>query len=88
MAPSPAAPSIQAAIADAAKALRLNYIYLPSRAGHDALEMGRITDMGMIFVPSIGGISHSEIEYTHPQQCIAGANVLLRTLLDLDRQYP
>ena len=88
VAPSPAAPSIQAAIADAAEALRLNYIYLPSRAGHDALEMGRITDMGMIFVPSIGGISHSETEYTNPQQCVAGANVLLRTLLDLDRQYP
>jgi acetylornithine deacetylase/succinyl-diaminopimelate desuccinylase-like protein len=42
---------------------------MPSRAGHDALEMGRFTDMGMIFVPSEGGVSHSEIEYTTPEEC-------------------
>jgi N-carbamoyl-L-amino-acid hydrolase len=60
---------------------------MPSRAGHDALEMGRFTDMGMIFVPSEGGVSHSEIEYTTPEECEQGANVLLETLLRLDRHY-
>jgi N-carbamoyl-L-amino-acid hydrolase len=60
---------------------------MPSRAGHDALEIGRFTDMGMIFVPSEGGFSHSEVEYTSPDQCTQGANVLLETLLRLDQHY-
>ncbi len=61
---------------------------LPSRAGHDAQEIGRFTDMGMIFVPSQGGISHSEEEFTSDQHCTQGANVLLQTLLRLDQHYP
>ncbi|MFN9608906.1 MAG: M20/M25/M40 family metallo-hydrolase, partial [Pseudanabaena sp.] len=64
--------------------LELSYDYLPSRAGHDAQEIGRITDMGMIFVPSRAGISHSQDEYTSPEQCAQGANVLLHTLLAID----
>lgn len=86
--PSPAAPHIQSTIKNVCEKLGLSYCYLPSRAGHDALEMGRITDMGMIFVPSQAGISHSESEYTSPQQCIQGANVLLHTFLALDAAYP
>jgi N-carbamoyl-L-amino-acid hydrolase len=61
---------------------------MPSRAGHDSLEIGRITDMGMIFVPSQAGLSHSGAEYTSPDQCTQGANVLLHTLLKLDNAYP
>jgi N-carbamoyl-L-amino-acid hydrolase len=38
----------------------------------------------MIFVPSIGGISHAEDEYTSPEQCVQGADVLLQTLIRLD----
>jgi len=49
--------------------------------------MGRITDMGMIFVPSQNGLSHSGEEYTSPEQCTQGANVLLHTLLYLDTIY-
>lgn len=86
--PSPAAPQVQAAIEKVCQQLSLSYYHLPSRAGHDALEMGRITDMGMIFVPSQAGVSHSEQEYTSPEQCVQGANVLLHTLLRLDRLYP
>ncbi|MBE9078923.1 M20/M25/M40 family metallo-hydrolase [Romeria aff. gracilis LEGE 07310] len=59
---------------------------MPSRAIHDAQEIGRITDMGMIFVPSRGGVSHAEIEYTSPEQCAQGAAVLLQTLICLDEQ--
>lgn len=84
---TPAAPQIQQAIAEAAEFAQLSYMYLPSRAGHDAQEMGRLTDMGMIFVPSAGGISHSEMEYTTPEQCAQGANVLLKTFLTLDKMY-
>lgn len=66
--------------------LGLKYIHLPSRAGHDAQEIGRFTEMGMIFVPSQAGISHSQDEYTLPEHCIQGANVLLHTFLKLDEQ--
>lgn len=85
--PSPAAPQVQSTIEKVCQDLDLSYHYLPSRAGHDALEIGRITDMGMVFVPSQAGVSHSEAEYTSPKQCIQGANVLLHTLLALDAAY-
>lgn len=87
VAPSPAADHIQAIIAEVSGSLGLSSMPMPSRAGHDALEMGRFTDMGMIFVPSEGGFSHSEVEYTTPEECINGANVLLETILRLDRHY-
>ncbi|MEB3358111.1 MAG: Zn-dependent hydrolase [Synechococcales bacterium] len=80
-----AAPAIQQAIAHTCEDLNLSYCYLPSRAGHDSQEMGRITDMGMIFVPSSGGISHSQDEFTAPEECTQGANVLLHTLMRLDQ---
>ena len=87
VAPSPAADHIQAIIAEVSGSLGLSHMPMPSRAGHDALEMGRFTDMGMIFVPSEGGFSHSEVEYTTPEECAEGANVLLETVLRLDRHY-
>ncbi len=87
VAPSPAADHIQGIVAEASRDLGLSHMPMPSRAGHDALEMGRFTDMGMIFVPSEGGFSHSEVEYTTPEECTQGANVLLETLLRLDRYY-
>jgi N-carbamoyl-L-amino-acid hydrolase len=87
VAPSPAADHIQSIIAEVSGRFGLSSMALPSRAGHDALEMGRFTDMGMIFVPSEGGFSHSEVEYTTPEDCMNGANVLLETVLRLDRHY-
>ncbi len=83
--PTLAKPELMAAIASVCQELKLSYDYLPSRAGHDAQEMGRFTDMGMIFVPSLHGISHSQDEYTSPEQCAQGANVLLHTLLAIDK---
>lgn len=85
--PAPANSRIQAAIARSCEALQLSHLYLPSRASHDAQEMAHITDMGMIFVPSENGVSHSEREYTTPEACAQGANVLLQTLTALDTQY-
>jgi beta-ureidopropionase / N-carbamoyl-L-amino-acid hydrolase len=82
--PTPAAEQVKTAIESVCQEMGLPYCHLPSRAGHDALEVGRITDMGMIFVPSQGGISHSESEYTSPEQCILGANVLFNTFIKLD----
>lgn len=86
--PTLAEPKIQDAIAQVCQKLSLSYCHLPSRAGHDAQEIGRFADMGMIFVPSLAGISHAEDEYTSPEQCTQGANVLLQTFLQLDRMYP
>jgi beta-ureidopropionase / N-carbamoyl-L-amino-acid hydrolase len=62
----------------------LSYRRLPSRAGHDAQEIGRVTKMGMIFVPSRGGISHDHTEYTAPEACIQGAIVLLDIFRAID----
>jgi beta-ureidopropionase / N-carbamoyl-L-amino-acid hydrolase len=86
--PTPAADSIQQIIEKTCQQFALSYCHLPSRAGHDALEIGRFTDMGMIFVPSEAGVSHSGEEYTSPEQCVHGANVLLNTLVQLDEIYP
>jgi N-carbamoyl-L-amino-acid hydrolase len=47
--PTLAAPKIQDAITSVCQQLELSYSYLPSRAGHDAQEIGRFADMGMIF---------------------------------------
>jgi N-carbamoyl-L-amino-acid hydrolase len=85
--PTPAKPQLMKEIASVCQQLNLSYDYLPSRAGHDAQEIGRFTDMGMIFVPSRDGISHSQDEYTSPEQCAKGANVLLHTILAIDKSY-
>ena len=85
--PTLAAPAVQQTITEVCQELGLSYCHLPSRAGHDAMEMGRITDMGMIFVPSEAGLSHSGEEYTSAEHCTQGANVLLHTLLHLDQIY-
>ena len=81
--PALAEPYLQKAIAQSCENLNLTYTYLPSRASHDAQEMAKITDMGMIFVPSKMGVSHDANEYTSPEECIQGANVLLQTLIEL-----
>jgi N-carbamoyl-L-amino-acid hydrolase len=85
--PTLSAVAIQNAIVDSCNQLELSHYSLPSRAGHDAQEIGRFTDMGMIFVPSIEGISHSPKEYTTPEQCTQGTNILLQTFLRLDKIY-
>jgi len=65
------------AIEQVCQSLNLPNMQLPSRAGHDAQEIGRITDMGMMFIASKAGISHSEEEHSSPEQCTQGTNVLL-----------
>ena len=85
--PALAEPYLQKAIAKGCEHLNLSYTYLPSRASHDAQELAQIADMGMIFVPSKMGVSHDASEYTSPDECIQGANVLLQTLIQLDSQH-
>ena len=57
---------------------------LPSGAGHDAQMMARLCPTGMVFVPSRDGISHNPAEYTEPHDLVAGADVLLGSMLALD----
>lgn len=83
--PALADPSIQKSIENSAKSLGLTFKYLPSGAGHDAQEMARLAPMGMIFVPSKAGISHAPSEYSSPEDIANGANVLLQTILSLDK---
>ncbi|MGB0749226.1 MAG: Zn-dependent hydrolase [Magnetospiraceae bacterium] len=59
---------------------------LPSGAGHDAQMFAPDCPTAMIFVPSVGGISHNIKEFTEPDHIAAGANVLLRTVLALANQ--
>lgn len=59
---------------------------MPSGAGQDAQNVARFAPIGMIFVPSRGGISHSPLEYTSPEQVANGAEVLYQTVLRLDAQ--
>ncbi len=58
---------------------------MPSGAGHDAQELARIAPMGMIFIPSIGGISHSPREFSRAEDITRGANVLFNAVLAMDR---
>jgi N-carbamoyl-L-amino-acid hydrolase len=82
--PAPTAPAIRAMIAAAATELGLTHKTMPSGAGHDAQDLAQLCPVGMIFVPSIGGISHAPKEYSRPQDITNGANVLLNTLVKLD----
>ena len=51
-------------------------------AGHDACYMADLVPTGMIFTPCLNGISHNEAEYSSPDECGAGANVLLHSMLE------
>ena len=75
---------VQDLVERAAAGLRLSSTRLPSGAGHDAQMMAQLCPMGMIFVPSVGGVSHSPRELTSWDDCARGANVLLRAVLALD----
>jgi N-carbamoyl-L-amino-acid hydrolase len=80
---APATQHVQEAIERAAAKLGLGSRRLPSGAGHDAQMMATLGPMGMIFTPSVGGISHSPRELTRWEDCAHGAEVLLETVLDM-----
>jgi len=82
--PAPTDPKIRALIDKSAKELGLSTKVMPSGAGHDAQDMARLGSVGMIFIPSIGGISHSPKEFSRPQDIENGANVLLGAVMKVD----
>jgi len=76
-------PGVVDAVEQAASALGVSHIRMPSGASHDAMYLSRVCPTGMIFVPCERGISHNEAENAKPADLAAGARVLTATLLDL-----
>jgi N-carbamoyl-L-amino-acid hydrolase len=68
-------------VLDTAKELNYSSLPMVSGAGHDASYMNQVCPTAMIFVPSIGGRSHVEVENSTWEDCEAGANVLLHCIL-------
>lgn len=78
---SPFAARLVDRVLESAEELGYSSLRTVSGAGHDASYMNHVTDTAMIFVPSIGGRSHVEVEDTTWEDCAAGANVLLQCMV-------
>jgi N-carbamoyl-L-amino-acid hydrolase len=76
---------VRKVIRDAAQGLKLSNRLMPSGAGHDAQSISTLAPAGMIFIPSVRGISHAPQEFSHPHDIENGVNVLLQALLKLDQ---
>jgi len=81
--PSIMSENVQRAYTEACDDLGLTHIPLASGAGHDGQSLADLCPVGMIFVPSIDGASHSPREFTKWEDCVNGANVLLQAVLRL-----
>jgi N-carbamoyl-L-amino-acid hydrolase len=87
---SEAAPShedLRRAVESTAEQEGLGHLRLPSGAGHDAQSMAKLCPMGMVFVPSRGGISHAPEEFTSADQITAGVDVLMGALIQADEIF-
>lgn len=83
--PAPMSEWVKGSIEDAIKGMGIDYSIIPSGAFHDSLIMTSVFPTGMIFVPSEKGISHSRYEYTKAEDIEKGCNVLLQTILKVDK---
>ncbi len=82
----PIAQGMQDWVGEAAERAGFAWERVPSGAGHDAQAIAAIAPMAMVFVPSVGGISHAIEEYSTPEDCANGAQVLLELLLLADER--
>jgi N-carbamoyl-L-amino-acid hydrolase len=71
-------------VEEGAAELGTTHMRMPSGAGHDAQSVAHFAPMGMVFIPSVSGLSHHPNEYSRPEDIEAGVNVLLRSLLKAD----
>ena len=78
--------ALQQIINTSAQSLGFTTKFMQSGAGHDSQNISMIAPVAMIFVPSVGGISHSPKEFTKTVDMTNGANVLLQTLLTVDKE--
>ena len=81
--PSLMSTTVQRAYAEACDDLGLTHTSLTSGAGHDGQLLMDLCPVGIIFVPSVNGTSHSPKEFTQWEDCVNGANVLLQAALRL-----
>lgn len=81
--PSLMSDPVQSIFVEVCEGLGLSHVSLTSGAGHDGQSFDGLCPVGMIFVPSKGGASHSAREFTEWEDCVNGANVLLQTVLRL-----
>lgn len=84
--PAPTDQRLRKIIQEAATDLGLTTKLMPSGAGHDAQNLARMVPIGMIFVPSVGGISHSPKEFTTVSDMANGVSVLVQAILKLDEK--
>ena len=82
--PAPTDQQMRRIISAAAEDLGMSWQLMPSGAGHDAQDLALIAPTGMIFVPSVDGISHSPREFTSARDMANGATVLFNTVLAID----
>ncbi len=75
---------VRAIIKRSADALGFSTLLMPSGAGHDAQNIARVAPVGMIFIPSVGGVSHSPREFTRIDDIRKGAVLLLKTIIEID----
>ncbi len=83
VAPEPMAPRCRDALESASSAVGLEPISMHSGAAHDTMNVAQVTDAGLLFAPSVGGISHNPKEWTDWEDCAAAATVLAEALHDL-----
>ena len=82
----PIVPNMQGWVGEAAERAGFAWQRVPSGAGHDAQAIATIAPMAMVFVPSVRGISHAIEEYSSPEDCANGTQVLLELLLLADER--
>lgn len=77
--------SIISCVEDAARENNMNYIRIISGAGHDAVFINEVMPTGMLFVPSIKGMSHCPQEDTRWEDIVKGVEITADVLLKLDK---
>jgi N-carbamoyl-L-amino-acid hydrolase len=78
--------TFQDALQEAAAHYGTSHRKMPSGAGHDAMQVANVCPIGMLFVPSLGGRSHTPDEQSRPKDIQQAAQVMLRALVNLDNQ--
>ena len=79
-------PRIREAVEATCSQLRIPAMRMPSAANHDARHIAAVTEAGMIFVPSVNGVSHAPDEYTSIEDACVGVEVLAHVLLRLAQE--
>ena len=82
---APTHPELQGLLSGVAQEHGFSHQLMPSGAGHDAQSMAELGPIGMVFVPSQDGVSHSPLEFTDPADIARGTNVLLNAVVRADR---